>query len=169
MGAAPSARLAPVQRQSGPRLGIDEQEVCSIPRRHLTPSPETHLVVADNPDHRLAANARHIQPESTELTSNLLNFPERLQHREPSREHGPACCQLWPRGILAALRICLLVASPAYPPFSSLVRQVGSFPLLGFRGQHTTTLFCPNYYTPSFARLSEMACMHSRRDAKEGE
>ncbi|KAI3540270.1 hypothetical protein CABS03_14134 [Colletotrichum abscissum] len=98
------------------------------------------------------------------VSSHLLIFPERRlpgsntedpQPRTWSGLLSPAA--LWHSCSSADLLSCRLTRL-ATPPFP-LVCQVGSFPLLGFRGQHTTILFCPNRYTPpSLACPKWIAC-----------
>ncbi|KAK7437088.1 hypothetical protein Landi51_12276 [Colletotrichum acutatum] len=79
------------------------------PQRHISSSPTVQ-------NHRLAANARHIQPEFSELTPFDLSrtTTPRFQHREPPTENmvqPVVTC-----GLAAFLQLCGFALLSPHPP-----------------------------------------------------
>ncbi|KAI3538555.1 hypothetical protein CSPX01_09483 [Colletotrichum filicis] len=100
------------------------------------------------------------------VSSHLLIFPERRLPGSNTEEPQPRTwsgllspAALWHSCSSADLLALLSPHPPGHPSLSFGLRLLGSFPLLGFRGQHTTILFCPNRYTPpSLACPKWIAC-----------
>ncbi|KDN67790.1 hypothetical protein CSUB01_05923 [Colletotrichum sublineola] len=161
-GAAPSARLSIGPHPRGHLFGARRQTaVCSTFDGALTPSPREPISSSPTiQNHSFATNARHIQPQSTQLTPSDLSRTTPTPREKPYRArrrhlslYNPAVAHRSPAVLPSSCR-CTRLPAQAKPSSLKLASLGTLFRILALVAKTPQAYF-------SRATLPEAACMHA--------